>query len=76
MPGCCIMQPQTATIISGRVFLSSLSQTTLPSARRCALSRTQQVLKMTKSACSRPGAGVMPISESMPSSVSLSCAFI
>ena len=76
MPFCCIMQPQTATIISGLVFLSSLSQVTFPSARRCALSRTQQVLKITKSAVSRLSASVMPISCSIPASFSLSCAFI
>ena len=76
MPGCCIMQPHTPTLSSGRVFLSSLSQVTLPSARRSAFSRMQQVLKITKSACVRSSARVMPISASMPPSASLSCSFI
>ena len=70
------MQPHTPIIRSGRSFLSSLSHVTLPSARRSALSRMQQVLNSTKSASSRRSTGSMPISRSMPASVSLSCSFI
>ena len=76
MPGCWIMHPHTAIISRGLRLRTSLSQVTLPSARRSALSRTQQVLKMTKSACSRSCASSMPISRSMPASFSLSWAFI
>ena len=76
MPGSWIMHPQTAIIMSGRVFRTSFSQVILPSARRSALSRTQQVLKITKSASSRAGAGAIPISSSIPASFSESWAFI
>ena len=76
MPGCCTMQPHTPMIRPGLSFLSSLSQVTLPRARRSALSRTQQVLKMTRSASRRSAASAMPIPDRMPASFSESCAFI
>ena len=76
MPGCCTMQPHTPVISSGFTFFNSLSQPTLPSARRSALSRTQQVLYMTRSASSRDAASCMPMRSSMPAICSLSCAFI
>ncbi|OPZ67414.1 MAG: hypothetical protein BWY81_01320 [Firmicutes bacterium ADurb.Bin467] len=44
MPFSCAMQPPTQMSSSGRRFLSSFSQITLPSARFSAFSRTQQVL--------------------------------
>ena len=76
MPGSWIMHPQTAITMSGFCFRTSFSQVTLPSARRSAFSRTQQVLKITKSASSRFTEGTMPISSSMPAIFSESWAFI
>ena len=57
------MQPQTATISSGRVFFSSLSHTTLP--KRAALgviAHTTGVEDHEIRLFSRLAAGVMPIS--------------
>ena len=72
MPGSWIMQPHTPMRRAGLRLRTSLSQVTFPRALRSALSRTQHVLNSTKSALSRSGASLMPISRNMPASVSLS----
>ena len=76
MPSCCIMQPQMPMSMPGRRFFTSLSQVMLPSALRSALSRMQQVLNSTRSACSRSSAFTRPIWLSVPARVSESWLFI